>query len=83
MYAESTKIFVSGIHLHFKTSLKISFWNPGTYRHKIVRLSSAQFGLVMIFLVLSNFVKFFYFILLFLYYTVLHEKLWSKLIKNV
>ena len=24
----------------------ISFWNPGTYRHKIVHLSSAQFGLV-------------------------------------
>ena len=35
------------IHLHFGTCLKISFWNPGTYRHKIVRLSSAQFGLVM------------------------------------
>ena len=40
--------FVSGIHLHFGTCLKISFWNPGTYRHKIVRLSSAQFGLVMV-----------------------------------
>ena len=35
------------IHLHFGTCLKISFWNPGTYRHKIVRLSSTQFGLVM------------------------------------
>ena len=40
--------FVSGIHLHFGTCLKTSFWNPRTYRHKIVRLSSAQFGLVMI-----------------------------------
>ena len=39
--------FVGGIHLHFGTCLKISFWNPGTYRHKIVRLSSAQFVLVM------------------------------------
>ena len=25
------------------TSLKTCFWNPGTYRHKIVRQSSAQF----------------------------------------
>ena len=40
--------FVSGIHLHFSKRLKISFWNPDrTYRHKIVRLSSAQFSLVM------------------------------------
>ena len=39
--------FFSGIHLHFGTCLRISFWNPGTYRHKIVRLSSAEFGLVM------------------------------------
>ena len=39
--------FASGIHLHFRTCLKISFWNPGTCRHKIARLSSAQFGLVM------------------------------------
>ena len=39
--------FVSGIHLHFGTCLNISFWNPGTYRHKTVCLSSAQFGLVM------------------------------------
>ena len=38
---------VSRIHLHFGTCLKISLWNPGTYRHKIVLLSSAQFGLVM------------------------------------
>ena len=39
--------FARGVYLHFGTCLKISFWNPGTYRHKIVRLSSAQFGLVM------------------------------------
>ena len=39
--------FLSGVHLHFGTCFKISFWNPGTYRHKTVRLSSAQFGLVM------------------------------------
>ena len=30
------------------TCLMTSLWNPGTYRHKIVRLSSAQFGLVML-----------------------------------
>ena len=41
--------FVSRIHLHFGTCLNTSFWNPGTYRHKIVRLSSAQLGLVMMF----------------------------------
>ena len=29
------------------TCLKTCLWNPGTQRHKIVRLSSAQFGLVM------------------------------------
>ena len=29
------------------TNLKTCLWNPGTYRHKIVRLSIAQFGLVM------------------------------------
>ena len=40
-------IFVSGIHLHFGTSSKTCLWNPGTYRHKILRLSSEQFGLVM------------------------------------
>ena len=28
------------------TCLKTCLWNPGTYRHKIVLLSSAQFGLV-------------------------------------
>ena len=39
---------VSGIHLHFGTCLKIKFWDPGTYRHKIVGLSYAQSGLVMI-----------------------------------
>ena len=38
---------VSGIHLHFGTCLNACQWNPGTYRHKIVRLFSAQFGLVM------------------------------------
>ena len=42
-----TGSFVSDIHLLFGTCLKISFWDPGTYRHKIVRLSSAQLGLVM------------------------------------
>ena len=31
--------FVSGIHLLFGTCLKINFWNPGTYRHKVVRLT--------------------------------------------
>ena len=31
-----------------KTSLKTGLWNPATYRYKIVRISSAQFGLVMI-----------------------------------
>ena len=39
--------YVSEIHLHFGTSLKISFWNPWTYRHKIVCLSSAQSGIVL------------------------------------
>ena len=42
--------FVSGFHLHFGTCLRISFWNPGIYRHKTMRLSSAQFGLVMLFM---------------------------------
>ena len=41
------EIFVSGIYLLFGTCLKICPWNPGTYRHKILRLSSAQIGLVM------------------------------------
>ena len=27
------------------TSLKTCLWNPGSYKHKIKRLSSAQFGL--------------------------------------
>ena len=39
--------FVSGNHLHFGICLKTCLWNPGRYRHKIVRLASAQFGLVM------------------------------------
>ena len=30
------------------TCLKTCLWNPGTYRHKVVLLSSAQNGLVMI-----------------------------------
>ena len=36
-----------GIHLRFGTYFKTCLWNPGIYRHKIVLLSSAQFGLVM------------------------------------
>ena len=39
--------FVGGVHSHFGTCLNISLWNQGTYRHKIVLLSSAQLGLVM------------------------------------
>ena len=45
--------FVSGltfwnmIHWHFGTCLKVCLWNRGTRRHKIIRLSSAKFGLVM------------------------------------
>ena len=39
--------FVCGIHLHFGTYFKTCLWNPGTYRYKIVLLSSEQFGLVM------------------------------------
>ena len=39
--------FVRVIHLHFETCFKTFLWNPGTYIHKIVLLSSAQFGLVM------------------------------------
>ena len=38
--------FESGIHLLFGTSSKVGLWNPGIYKQKIVRLSSAQFGLV-------------------------------------
>ena len=30
------------------TCLKTCLWNPGTYKHKIVLLSSAQLGLVML-----------------------------------
>ena len=41
--------FVSGIHLHFGTCSKVCLWNLGTYiqESKIVRISSAQFGLIM------------------------------------
>ena len=46
---------VSGIHLLFGTSSKVCLCNPGTYRHEIVRLFSAQFGLVMIYCFCSNF----------------------------
>ena len=38
--------FKNGIHLQFGTCLKISFWNPGTRTHKIVRPASAKFGVV-------------------------------------
>ena len=48
------EIFVSWTHLYFETCLKIFLWNPGTYRHKIVRLSSPQFGLVMKNILLLN-----------------------------
>ena len=41
LYAKSKKNFVSGIHLHFLSCIKISFWNLRTYRNKTVRLSSA------------------------------------------
>ena len=43
------KVYVRGIHLHFGTCLKIGLWNPRTYKHKTVRLYSAQFGLVVMF----------------------------------
>ena len=51
----SLKVFVCGIHgnvaseihLHFGKRSKTCLWIPGTYKHKIVRLSTAQFGLVM------------------------------------
>ena len=39
--------FLFGTHLNFGKCLKFCLWNPGTYRHKTVRLTSAQFGLVM------------------------------------
>ena len=39
--------FASEIHFHFETCLKTYLWSQGTERHTIVRLSSAQFGLVM------------------------------------
>ena len=41
------RIFISGSCLHFGTCLKTCLWNSGTYRHKIVQLSNAPFGLVM------------------------------------
>ena len=31
--------FISKIHLHFGTCSKTCLWNPGTYKHKIVRLT--------------------------------------------
>ena len=43
----NTLNFICGIHLHLRTYFKTCFWTSGTYRHKIVLLSSAQFGLVM------------------------------------
>ena len=47
--------FVCGVHLQFGTYCKTCLWNPETYRHKIVLLSSAQFGLVkMIFFVVRT-----------------------------
>ena len=40
--------FASRIHLNFeKIWLETCLWNTGTYKHKIVRLSSAQFGLLV------------------------------------
>ena len=45
--------FVWGIHLHFGTYFKTCLWNPRTFRYKIVLLSSAQFGLVMV-LIIKN-----------------------------
>ena len=39
--------FANEIPLLFVTRLKTCLWNPGTYRHKILRLSSAQSGLVI------------------------------------
>ena len=48
--------FVSGMHLRFVTSLNTCLWNPATYKHKTVRLSSAQLGLVMkVFLFFKSF----------------------------
>ena len=34
-------------HSNFGTCIKMCLWNPETYRHKSVRLLSAQFGLVL------------------------------------
>ena len=57
LHAEPTKLFFCGVHLLFETFLTIFLWNPGSYRHQIVRLSSAQFGLVMgvVFFLQTNF----------------------------
>ena len=38
---------VSGIHLLFETCLNTCVWNPGTYRHKIVRLSSVMLNFLI------------------------------------
>ena len=52
---DATFIFFCSL-LSFDPSDKIltcsqtCLWNPGTYRQKIVRLSSEQFGLVMVFI---------------------------------
>ena len=48
MYAESTEIlFVESTYILEHIS-RLVRWNSGTYKHKIVLLSSAQFGLVMV-----------------------------------
>ena len=39
--------FVHGLHLHFGTYLMTCLLNPGAYRQKNLRLSSAPLGLVM------------------------------------
>ena len=41
------QVYVRGIHLQFGTCLNTCLWNP--FRHKIKRLSSAQFGLLMVY----------------------------------
>ena len=46
---------VIDIHLLFGTCSKTSPWNPGTYRHKIVRLSISQFGLGVMLKFFQNF----------------------------
>ena len=49
-FLQGLQMFLRGIHSHFKICLEICLWNPGTYIHKVVCLSSAKFGLVMNFL---------------------------------